>query len=97
MSNEKTITPLSGYLMLLVFALLFFGGIATSIMFRTPLFFIVILAAIIMLPGFVKVNPNGSRVLLLFGKYMGTIRSNGLFWINPLYSKNKNFITSKKL
>jgi regulator of protease activity HflC (stomatin/prohibitin superfamily) len=89
MSNEKSITPLSGYVMLLLFVLLFFGGIATSIAFRNPLFFILILTAIILLPGFIKVNPNGSRVLLLFGKYIGTIRTNGLFWVNPFYSKTK--------
>ena len=35
------------------------------------------------------VNPNGSRVLLLFGKYIGTIKHNGLFWVNPFYSKKK--------
>jgi regulator of protease activity HflC (stomatin/prohibitin superfamily) len=89
MSNEKSITPFSGYVMLLLFTVLFFGGIATSIAFRNPLFFILILTAIILLPGFIKVNPNGSRVLLLFGKYIGTIRTNGLFWVNPFYSKTK--------
>jgi len=28
-------------------------------------------------------------VVLLFGKYVGTIKSNGLFWANPLYKKRK--------
>jgi regulator of protease activity HflC (stomatin/prohibitin superfamily) len=89
MTNEKTITPSSGYLMLFVFVLLFFGGIAGIIAIRTPMFIILIISGLFMLPGFVLVNPNGSRVLLLFGKYIGTIRSNGLFWVNPLYVKKK--------
>ena len=42
-----------------------------------------------MIPGFVLVNPNSSRVLLLFGEYVGTIKQNGLFWVNPFYSKRK--------
>ena len=42
-----------------------------------------------MIPGFILVNPNSSRVLLLFGKYTGTIKQNGLFWVNPLYVKKK--------
>lgn len=33
------------------------------------------------------VNPNESRVLLLFGEYKGTVKKNGLFWVNPLYIK----------
>jgi len=35
------------------------------------------------------INPNGSRVLLLFGRYIGTVKENGLFWVNPFYVKNK--------
>ncbi|MGJ8666668.1 MAG: SPFH domain-containing protein [Patiriisocius sp.] len=89
MSNEKTITPASGYMMLFLFLILFFGSIAAIVMFRHPLFGLGILAALIMLPGFVMVNPNGSRVLLLFGKYIGTIRENGLYWVNPFYTKTK--------
>jgi len=89
MTNEKTITPPSGYMMLLLFLILFFGGIAALIRLGNPLFIFSIVAGVFMLPGFVLVNPNGSRVLLLFGKYIGTIRSNGLFWVNPLYVKKK--------
>ncbi len=89
MSNEKTITPASGYMMLFLFLILFFGSIAAIVMFRNPLFGLGILSALIMLPGFVMVNPNGSRVLLLFGKYIGTIRENGLYWVNPFYTKTK--------
>ena len=35
------------------------------------------------------VNPNQSAVLLLFGKYVGTIRRPGLWFVNPMISKNK--------
>ena len=89
MTNEKTIVPFSGYLFLFLFLLLFIGGIAAIILTRSPLYGLSILLALFLLPGFVKVNPNSSRVLLLFGKYIGTIRSNGLFWVNPLYTKTK--------
>ncbi|GEQ86862.1 hypothetical protein ULMS_23700 [Patiriisocius marinistellae] len=89
MSNEKSVTPASGYMMLFLFVIFFFGSIAAIIMFKNPLFGLGILIAIIMLPGFIMVNPNGSRVLLLFGEYKGTIRKNGLYWVNPLYTKTK--------
>jgi regulator of protease activity HflC (stomatin/prohibitin superfamily) len=37
--------------------------------------------------GFMAIPPNGSRVLLLFGNYIGTIKESGFFWVNPFYSK----------
>ena len=35
------------------------------------------------------IYPNNSAVLTFFGKYVGTIKDNGFFWINPLYLKRK--------
>lgn len=89
MSNERNNDASSGYLMLVLFFILFIGSIAGLVALRLPLFVFGLLIALFMLPGFVLVNPNGSRVLLLFGKYMGTIKTNGLFWVNPLYVKKK--------
>ncbi|MBX7105016.1 MAG: SPFH domain-containing protein [Gemmataceae bacterium] len=39
--------------------------------------------------GFIVVNPNESRVLQLFGKYVGTVKETGFFWANPLYWKTR--------
>lgn len=89
MTNEKKSTPPSGYTMLLLFLILFIVGIGGIIAFRHPLFVLLILTALIMIPGFIMINPNSSRVLLLFGKYIGTIKNNGLYWVNPFYTKTK--------
>lgn len=35
------------------------------------------------------VEPNEAFVLLLFGKYVGTLKANGFFWINPFLTKRK--------
>lgn len=35
------------------------------------------------------VEPNEAFVLLLFGKYVGTLKLNGFFWINPFLTKRK--------
>ena len=43
-----------------------------------------ILIGIPILCGLTLVNPNQSKIVLLFGKYIGTIRQPGLFWVNPL-------------
>ncbi len=40
-------------------------------------------------PGFFVVGPNLSRVLVLFGKYKGTVRKEGFFWTNPFTVKQR--------
>ncbi len=87
MTNEKIIVPSNGYLMLFVLLILLLGAIASLLALKNPWFLAIIIGTILMIPGFVLVNPNGSRVLLLFGKYVGTIKKNGFYWVNPLYSK----------
>jgi regulator of protease activity HflC (stomatin/prohibitin superfamily) len=42
---------------------------------------------IFMLPGFFVINPNSSKVLLLFGAYRGTIKVNGFYWVIPFYTR----------
>jgi regulator of protease activity HflC (stomatin/prohibitin superfamily) len=42
---------------------------------------------VILLPGFFVVEPNMSRVLVLFGRYRGTVRQSGFFWTNPFTMK----------
>ena len=89
MEAEKIIKPANGYLMLVIFLILFFGGLAMAIKFENPLYIIPIVIGFIMLFGFILVNPNTSKVILLFGKYVGTIKQNGLYWANPFYTKKK--------
>jgi hypothetical protein len=43
----------------------------------------------IMMSGFVVVQPNDSRVLILFGKYTGTVRQSGFWWVNPFTVRKK--------
>lgn len=39
--------------------------------------------------GLYTVQPNQAAVVSLFGKYIGTVKDNGLRWNNPFYSKKK--------
>ncbi|MGC1515878.1 MAG: SPFH domain-containing protein [Maribacter sp.] len=86
MKAEKNFNAQNGYLMLFAIVVLIGIGIVT-LRFYVGAF--LLFTALIMLAGFVLVNPNSSRVLLLFGKYVGTIKENGLFWVNPLYTKKR--------
>lgn len=87
MKTEKIISPLNGYLAILLLfplvALLVYGGITQQpLLLAAGIPFIVAIVK-----GLIIVSPNSSKVLLLFGKYRGTVKQNGLFWINPLYSR----------
>ena len=87
MKTEKTITPLNGYLvvvMLLVLAaLILYGFISNNMMLGVASFLIFVLLT----KGFIVVSPNSSKVLLLFGDYKGSVKQSGFFWINPLYNR----------
>ncbi|WP_102407987.1 SPFH domain-containing protein [Parabacteroides bouchesdurhonensis] len=47
------------------------------------------ICAIIMLRGFMIIEPNNSRVLTFFGRYVGTVLTNGFYWVNPFFQKSK--------
>lgn len=89
MDAEKIIKPANGYLMLLVVLTLLIGSIVFGIQQENPWYFIISVISFIGLFGFILVNPNTSKVVLLFGKYIGTIKQNGLYWANPFYTKKK--------
>ncbi len=86
---EKKYTGLSGYMFLLVELLILvfivFGFIKMMIVPSIILIPVFILVAI----GFTVVDPNQSCVLVLFGAYKGTIKSNGFYWVNPFFVKKK--------
>ena len=86
MTQEKIISASNGYLMLVVILGIFAGGIFFTVNF-SPLLFLFIFLFFFILPGFFLVNPNTSKVLLLFGKYIGTVKENGFYWANPFYTK----------
>jgi regulator of protease activity HflC (stomatin/prohibitin superfamily) len=56
---------------------------------------------ILLLRGLVLVEPNQSKVVLLFGKYKGTLRKPGFHWINPFTARTavslrvRNFDSAK--
>jgi hypothetical protein len=49
----------------------------------------ILLVVIPSLTGFFTVEPNQAVVLVLFGKYTGTVRESGFWWTNPFASKQK--------
>lgn len=87
---EKIIKPMSGYLAFVLSILVFFLGIyiivlATEAPGLSWLAVILFILFIFIAKGIMIVNPNHSRVLTFFGEYVGSVKQNGLLWVNPLY------------
>ncbi len=87
MNQEKTIRPISGWAMLLAFTGLLVVTIAGFVTGITILPILAIPVMILIMPGFFFINPNGSKVLVLLGKYVGTVKENGFFWVIPFYTR----------
>ena len=58
---------------------------------------VVALLATLMIPGFIMLEPNESRVVLFFGNYRGTFYDTGFWWINPLMSAKKLSMRARNL
>ena len=56
-----------------------------------------LIAAVLMLCGYIMLEPNESRVLLFFGKYRGTFYDTGFWWINPFMSAKKLSMRARNL
>ena len=58
---------------------------------------VVFLWCIFAMAGFMQIEPNEARVMLCFGKYEGTVKESGFFWVNPFYSKKKLTLRARNL
>ena len=47
--------------------------------------------------GFTMQEPNEARVMVFFGKYKGTCRRTGFFWVNPFLDKKKVSLRARNL
>jgi regulator of protease activity HflC (stomatin/prohibitin superfamily) len=90
MNTEKIITAPSGYLAF-VLVLVLFGAAGYCFYLEQHVIGALLCAIdfILVLPGLAIVNPNESKVLTLFGKYTGTVKKDGFFWVNPFTVKRK--------
>jgi hypothetical protein len=83
----------SGYLWVAIGLVLLVAGIALvvrpmGLSFIALAIVLVVLGAFV-LAGLYMLQPNEAAILLLFGEYVGTDRSEGLRWANPFFRKRK--------
>jgi regulator of protease activity HflC (stomatin/prohibitin superfamily) len=99
MVREKERSALSGFLMFLVLLVVMvaagyliyqaiqLGEQDPAAKWRIFGAILLFLVSSVMMNGFFIIEPNGSKVLLLFGRYAGTVKESGWWWANPFYTK----------
>jgi len=99
MLKEKLIKPISGFIMILFLAVLVAATIYLTANEIFPPQFLIISGVLFffLVPGFKIVNPNEAIALIFFGKYVGTIKENGFFWVNPFYISKKLSLRARNL
>ena len=94
MIREKRRSVASGYVIIVVLAVLQLGGLYMLVQAAMAESIVSVLLSVlasvlimIMWFGLFMVHPNEAKVLQLFGQYVGTARDPGLKWANPFYAK----------
>ncbi len=100
--KEKSLSSLNGLgtlagalLVALAGAALFVVGVAAKASTGSPNLLLMLLGALLValgvfiLAGLYTIQPNQAAVLSLFGKYVGTVKDNGLRWNNPFFAKRR--------
>jgi regulator of protease activity HflC (stomatin/prohibitin superfamily) len=96
MFREKKVLASSGWLMLLVLVavlvLAVFGITLAARAQNVPLLVVSLLVLVVdgvCFAGLQIVNPNEGQVVQLAGTYLGTVRDQGFYWVNPLTNRRR--------
>jgi regulator of protease activity HflC (stomatin/prohibitin superfamily) len=104
-TKERELKTINGWAMLI---LLLGAGVGLTLWFveivatgATTAFVLtwsaVVLVWITLLAGFFTLQPNIAAVLVLFGRYAGTVKTSGFHWANPFFSKNRVSLRARNL
>jgi regulator of protease activity HflC (stomatin/prohibitin superfamily) len=99
-NRDRIVNVQPGAVMLVVVLGILLGGVALSVYgmvagiraVNHPYWWVwvtglaMFILSFFLFPGFFTIQPNESRVLILFGRYVGTVRAAGFHWGNPFYS-----------
>lgn len=70
----------------------FFGSVLTCV-----ISLLLIVLWLIAFAGYMQLEPNEARAMVFFGKYQGTFKETGFFWVNPFMEKKKLSLRARNL
>lgn len=94
---------MSGFMMLFLNICLIFVSVAMFIYYDELgtlgiiLGVIGIVSCLFILGGYMQLEPNQARAMVFFGKYKGTFKETGFFWVNPFLDKKKLSLRARNL
>ena len=92
---------INGFAMLFIHLVMFTAAIVLCFMMRSAWFYglgaALCLVWLILLAGYMQLEPNEARAMVFFGKYRGTFKETGFFWVNPFYDKKKLSLRARNL
>lgn len=72
------------------------GSFAVSI-FMFVLSLVLSVVWLVLFAGYMQLEPNEARAMVFFGKYRGTFKETGFFWVNPFLDKKKLSLRARNL
>ncbi len=103
-TTERELRSVDGYLAAALGILLIVGAVISFILapgaggvVGIVLRALMPLAGVFILVGLYMLQPNEAAILTLFGRYVGSDRSEGLRWANPFYVKRKMSLRARNL
>ncbi|MDR0506445.1 MAG: SPFH domain-containing protein [Dysgonamonadaceae bacterium] len=91
------------FFLLAIVALFIFGIIVLNRDIDCNAAIIIVLSSILLIinsilwSGFFMIEPNNAVVLIFFGKYKGTVKEDGYFWVNPFFTKKRLTLRARNL
>lgn len=97
-------TTLNGFMVLFLNLIVVPALIALDIIFwgdnkglSIPIAAALFIVFIVLMPGYFSQEPNEARAMVFFGKYKGTCKETGFFWVNPFMDKKKLSLRARNL
>lgn len=97
MEKEKKLSPVLGYPGAAISLVLLVGPVWLAVETMNFWWLLILIVDVLCWVGLQIVNPNESCVLVLFGKYHGTLKKNGFYWINPFYIRKRISLRARNL
>lgn len=104
MTSEKVTVGQSGWfhLILTIGMMLFAAAVfGFAMLVKNPWWLLisvpVLIVSFVWWAGFFTLQPNEATLLSFFGPYVGTVRKDGFYWVNPFYSKRKISLRARNL
>lgn len=100
--NGVAMLIFNSLLLVAIFAV-FISAVSTDLLSPTLQTIVIVTTIVLFLlncffwAGFMQIEPNEARIMVFFGKYEGTVKENGFFWVNPFYAKKKLTLRARNL